>query len=310
MAMSLQHVLEARRRIQGFIHTTPVMQSLHLNERTGSDLFFKCEHLQKTGAFKARGAANAVFALSDEKAKTGVATHSSGNHGAALARAAQLRGIPAWIVVPENALSSKKAAIRHYGAEIIECASTLDARESSLAALVTDKQCQVVPPYDDALVIAGQGTAGLELTEQVDHLDCIVAPVGGGGLLAGCVLAADSKIAVYGAEPVGADDAYRSFQAGVRVDSHTPTTIADGLRTVLGVSNFEIIQSSVKDILLVSEDEIIDAMALLWTRLKQVVEPSSAVTLAAILRNPDVFRGKRVGLMLTGGNVDIEDLPF
>ena len=310
MKITVKDIQQAHGRISPYIHRTPIFESRALNKIIGCELLFKAENFQKIGAFKARGACNAVFSMDEPSLQKGVITHSSGNHGAALARAAQLRGIPAWIVVPENALSSKKAAIRHYGADIIECASTLDARESSLAALVKDKQCQVVPPYDDALVIAGQGTAGLELTEQVDHLDCIVAPVGGGGLLAGCVLAADGKIAVYGAEPAGADDAYRSFQAGVRVNSHKPTTIADGLRTVLGVSNFEIIQSSVKDILLVSEDEIIDAMALLWTRLKQVVEPSSAVTLAAVLRNPDVFRGKRVGLMLTGGNVDIGDLPF
>ena len=310
MAMSLQYVLEAQQRIHGRIHTTPVMQSLHLNELAGSTLFFKCEHLQKTGAFKARGAANAVFALNDEQSQTGVATHSSGNHGAALARAAQLRGIPAWVVVPENALASKKAAIKHYGAEIIECVSTLEARETTLAMLVKDKQCQVVAPYDDELVIAGQGTAGLEFIEQVNHLDCIVTPVGGGGLLAGCILAVDGNLPVYGAEPAGADDAYRSFKTGVRVESHTPSTIADGLRTVLGVKNFEVIRSSAKDILLVSEDEIIDAMVLVWSRLKQVVEPSSAVTLAAVLRNPDVFKGQRVGLVLTGGNVDVEDLPF
>lgn len=310
MAMSLKNVLEARDRIAGMIHTTPVLQSSLLDELAGAELFFKCEHLQKAGAFKARGATNAVFALTDSEAAVGVATHSSGNHGAALARAAKLRGIPAWIVVPDNALAAKKAAIKAYGAEIIECEATLEAREATLQQLVVQRRCQVVAPYDDELVIAGQGTAGLELSEQVDDLACIVTPVGGGGLLAGCLLAMDGRIPVYGAEPEGADDAHRSFYSGMRIESHVPNTIADGLRTVLGVKNFKIIKSSATDILLVDEAEIVAAMALIWTRLKQVVEPSSAVTLAAVLKNPALFSGKRVGLILTGGNVDIEHLPF
>ena len=310
MTMLKKDVLDARNRIEGHIHTTPVMESAALNKIASAKLFFKCEHLQKVGAFKARGAVNAVFALSVEAASTGVATHSSGNHGAALARAAKLRHIPAWIVVPKNALDSKKAAIKHYGAEIIECESTLAARESTLAKLVAEKQCEVVPPYDDEFVIAGQGTAGLELLEQVEDLDCIVTPVGGGGLLAGCLLAAEGKIPVYGAEPAGADDAHRALKSGTRVETQEPDTIADGLRTVLGVKNFEVIQSSVKDILLVSDEEIINAMALIWTRLKQIVEPSSAVTLAVVLKYPTLFAGKRVGLVLTGGNVDLTNLPF
>ncbi|MFT4712366.1 MAG: threonine dehydratase [Candidatus Azotimanducaceae bacterium] len=310
MTMSFKNVLEARARITGLIHTTPVMQSSLLNEIAGARLFFKCEHLQKVGAFKARGAVNAVFALTDAEAAAGVATHSSGNHGAALARAAKLRGVPAWIVVPDNALAAKKAAIKAYGAEIVECDATLQAREATLQRLVAKRRCQIVAPYDDELVIAGQGTAGLELSEQVADLECIVTPVGGGGLLAGCLLAMDGRIPVYGAEPAGADDAYRSFRAGKRIESHVPNTIADGLRTVLGVINFDIIKSSAADILLVNETEIVEAMGLIWTRLKQVVEPSSAVTLAAVLKNPGLFSGKRVGLILTGGNVDIEHLPF
>jgi len=310
MDLSVTDVIEARDRIAGLVHITPVMQSSLLNELACAELFFKCEHLQKVGAFKARGAANAVFALSDDIAARGVATHSSGNHGAALARAARLRGISAWIVVPENALASKKAAIRAYGAEIIECEATLEARESTLAALVARENCYQIPPYDDQWVIAGQGTAGLELVSQIDRLDCIISPVGGGGLLAGCLLAVDGQMPVYGAEPANADDAYRSFHSGVRVSSHNPDTIADGLRTVLGLKNFEIIKSRAEGILLVSEDEIVAAMGLIWTRLKQIVEPSSAVTLAAVLKYPDIFTGKRVGLMLTGGNVDLARLPF
>jgi len=287
------------------------MQSELLSAMAGAPLWFKCENLQKAGAFKSRGAVNAVFSLADEEAARGVATHSSGNHGAALARAAQLRGIPAYIVVPENARAVKKAAIRQYGGEVIECAATLDAREARLAEVVASTGAWFVPPYDDDRIIAGQGTAALEMLEQVDGLECLVAPVGGGGLLAGSVIAcADSGVAVFGAEPEMADDAYRSLQTGRRVTSHVPNTIADGLLTTLGKRNFEILRDRVAGILLVSEREIVDAMALVWTRLKLVVEPSAAVTLAAILRNPDVFTGKRTGAILTGGNVDIADLPF
>jgi len=287
------------------------MQSELLSATAGAPLWFKCENLQKAGAFKSRGAVNAVFSLSDEEAARGVATHSSGNHGAALARAAQLRGIPAYIVVPENARAVKKAAIRQYGGEVIECAATLDAREARLAEVVASTGARFVPPYDDDRIIVGQGTAALEMLEQVGDLECLVVPVGGGGLLAGSVIACtDSGVEVFGAEPEMADDAYRSLQTGRRVASHTPNTVADGLLTTLGERNFEIVRDRVAGILLVSEREIVDAMALVWTRLKLVVEPSAAVTLAAILRNPDVFTGKRTGAILTGGNVDISDLPF
>ena len=253
-----------------------------------------------------------VFSLSDEQAKAGVATHSSGNHGAALARAAQVRGIPAYIVVPDNAKLAKKSAIASYGGKVIECQSTLAAREETLKQVVSETGALFVPPYDDEGIIAGQGTAALEILEQVNHLDSVVIPVGGGGLLAGCatVFKSAGNVQVYAAEPENADDAYRSFKSGERVTSHVPDTIADGLQTTLGETNFRIIQQYVDDVLLVSESEIIEAMQLIWTRMKQVIEPSSAVTLAAVMRYPDVFRGKDVGLILTGGNVDVGDLPF
>jgi threonine dehydratase len=304
MPVTIEDINAAYLRIRPHIHRTPVMQSESLDELAGCKMFFKCENLQKAGAFKSRGAVNAVFSISDQQLSKGVATHSSGNHGAALARAASLRCIPAYIVVPENAKQVKKEAIRAYGAEIIECEATLQARESTLAQVVRDTGARVVHPYDDDLVIAGQGTAALEFLDQVSELDSLIVPVGGGGLLAGTAIVAYPATAVYGAEPETADDAYRSFQSGQRVKSHIPNTICDGLLTTVGERNFEIINEKVSDILLVSEEEIIDAMSLLWTRLKQVVEPSSAVTLAAVLRNRALFSGLRVGLVLTGGNVD------
>lgn len=314
--ISLGDVQIARERIAPYVHETPLLSSDQLSRELGVNLYFKSEHLQKVGAFKARGAANTVFSLTDEEAKCGVATHSSGNHGAALARAAQLRDIPAHIVVPENANASKVAAIEGYGAEIIRCESTLAARESTLAATVEKTGAVVVHPYDDPRVIAGQGTCALEVLAQMashrEKLHALITPVGGGGLLAGSatVIKAKSHASVFGAEPSGADDAYRSFTTGDRVTEHTPETIADGLRTTLGKENFEIIRENVDDILLVDEDEIVDAMKLIWTRLKQVVEPSSAVCLAALIKNKERFQGQTVCLILTGGNVDLSDLPF
>lgn len=311
MTCSLEDVRAAAERIASSIHRTPVLTSELLDAIAGASLFFKCENLQKAGAFKSRGAVNAVMSLTDDEAARGVATHSSGNHGAALARAARLRGIPAWIVVPVNARAVKKAAIEQYGARIIECASTLEARESALARVLEETGACFVPPYDDDRIIAGQGTAVLELVQQVENLDCIVTPVGGGGLLAGSALVCDAEgIVIYGAEPENADDAFRSFQSGERVTSHVPDTIADGLLTTLGERNFDIISDKVDDILLVSEQQIVDAMELLWTRLKVVVEASAAVTLAAVLRHRELFAGRRVGAILTGGNVDVADLPF
>lgn len=288
-----------------------MLSSELINRAAGATLYFKCENLQKAGAFKARGAANAVFLLSEPEAAAGVATHSSGNHGAALARAAQLRGIPAYIVVPSNAKSVKKAAIREYGGQVIECEPTLAAREESLARVVADTGANFVPPYDDDRVIAGQGTAMLELAEQVPGLDQVVVPVGGGGLLAGVALVCEALgISVYGAEPVGADDACRSLATGVRVTSQQPDTIADGLLTTLGEKNFEIIRRLVTGVLLAGDADIVLAMRLLWSRMKLVVEPSAAITLAVIQQHPDIFRGRRVGVILTGGNVDLDHLPF
>lgn len=316
MSISIDDVRAARDRIQPYIHQTPLLSSEQLNRELGLEVFFKGEHLQKVGAFKARGAANTIFSLSDEEAGAGVATHSSGNHGAAVARAAQLRGIKAHIVVPENAIQSKVDAIAAYGAELIRCESTLEAREQTLAKVVAETGAIMVHPYDDPRVIAGQGTAALEILEQVKSLgrklDVLMIPVGGGGLLAGSavVIDAQSRADTYGAEPAGADDAYRSFHSGVRVTEHSPQTIADGLRTTLGAHNFEIIGKLVKDIVLVDEDEIVEAMKLIWTRLKQVIEPSSAVCLAALMKQREHFQGKTVCLILTGGNVDLANLPF
>ena len=303
MALTLEDVLIARQRLSGGLVQTPVMHSAELNALAGAELFFKCEQLQMTGSFKARGALNAVRSLPDNVAQHGVATHSSGNHGAALAWAATSRGIPAHIVVPENAPPIKKSNIRQQGGIIIECESNLHAREATLASVVAKTGAHYVPPYDDARIIAGQGTASLELMAAVDQLDDIITPVGGGGLLAGTLVAMPGRLRVYGAEPSMADDAYRSFTTGNRVLSHSPKTIADGLQTTLGALNFEIIRQQCAGILLVSEEEILAAMALIVTKLDQVVEPSSAVTLAAVLRYPKTFSERRVGLILTGGNL-------
>jgi len=305
-------ILSAHERIKPFTNRTPVLTSALIDEITGASLFFKAEHLQKAGAFKTRGAVNVVFSLSEVEAEKGVATHSSGNHGAALARAAGLRKIPAFIVVPENAKQAKLDAIASYGGNIIKCEATLDARERSLREVVGKTGAHFVPPYDDIGIIAGQGTTAIEFIEDVPELEIMVIPVGGGGLLSGCSIVAKSagNIEVYGAEPSQADDAYRSLKSGIRVERHNPNTIADGLLTTLGEINFEIIRDNVDDIILVSEEEIVHAMRLIWSRMKQIVEPSSAVTLAAILSQPHRFQRKKVGLILTGGNVDLTDLPF
>lgn len=311
MSVSFSDIEQASARIQGRVHETPVLTSERLNALAGCELFFKCENLQKAGAFKARGAVNAVFSLQDAAARAGVATHSSGNHGAALARAASLRGIKAHIVVPSNARSVKKAAILAYGGVLIECEPTLAARTAMLDEVVAETGARVIHPYDDSDIVAGQGTAALELNRQVADLDAIVVPIGGGGLIAGtAIVAQQGSIAVYGAEPTGADDAYRSLVAGKRVLSHVPDTICDGLLTTIGELNFGVIQTHVTDILLADDNAVIRAMELIWTRTKLIVEPSSAIALAVVLGNPDVFRHQRVGLMMTGGNVDIAALPF
>ena len=311
MTASYRDVLMAAERISGRVHRTPVLTSTLLDDAAGASLYFKCEHLQKVGAFKARGAANAVFLLDESHIKQGFATHSSGNHGAALARAAALRQAPAYIVVPSNAPQVKQDAIAAYGAEMILCEPTLAHREETLAAVIERTGAVAVHPYDDPRVIAGQGTAALELVEQVAGLDLIVVPVGGGGLLAGtCLVAEKVGVDVIAAEPAGANDAYRSLVSGQRVTEHIPNTICDGLQTTLGARNFDIIQPRLEQVMVMDDSATIEAMRLIWSRMKQVVEPSAAIALAAVMQYPARFAGQRVGLMLTGGNVDLEKRPF
>ncbi len=310
---SLEDLREAHQRIEPFIHRTPVLTSGTIDRMAGGEIFFKCENLQKAGAFKIRGACNAVFSLSDDEAKRGVATHSSGNHAAALALAARWRGIPAHVVMPENSPHVKKLAVAGYGAEIVFCKPTLEARERALAEVVARTGANVVHPYNDLRVITGQGTTAIELCEQVQNLDLVVAPVGGGGLLSGTAVAValvSPKTAVIAAEPERADDAYRSFKSGHIVPSLDPNTIADGLRTSLGDLTFPIIQRYVRDIVLVSEEAIVEAMRCLWERMKILVEPSAAVPLGAILSRRLDVAGRRAGLIVSGGNVDLDRLPW
>ncbi|MCB1645262.1 MAG: pyridoxal-phosphate dependent enzyme [Pseudomonadales bacterium] len=304
MTVTVTDIEAAAARIQPWLHRTPVMSSTGLNELAGARIVFKCEHLQKTGSFKARGATNVVRQLTEAGNTRGVATHSSGNHGAALAWAAAAAGIPATIVVPENAPATKVANIRRSGARIIFCESTLEARVAALNAVVSETGATFVSPYDEDGIIAGQGTAALEFLQQSPDMQFLLVPVGGGGLLAGSAIAAAGRVAVYGTEPEMADDAFRSFTTGVRVTNHTPDTIADGLQTTLGERNFGIIKEHVAAILLVSEDQIREAMMLVWQYLKQVIEPSSAVPLAALLANRDRFAGSDCGIILSGGNRD------
>ncbi|HNX67075.1 MAG TPA: pyridoxal-phosphate dependent enzyme [Bacteroidales bacterium] len=304
---------KASRLITPFLNHTPVITSRQVNGLAGGDLYFKCENFQKVGAFKFRGATNAIMNLSDEERSRGVVTHSSGNHAAALAHAAVSRGVRAYIVMPETSPEVKKRAVSGYGAEITYCKPTLEARESTCEAIMERTGATLVHPYDNFFVIAGQGTAAMELLHQWPDLDVIIAPVGGGGLLSGTALAArgvNSKIKVYGAEPEMADDACRSLKAGRIIPSDNPKTIADGLRTSLCERTFTILSQNVDDILTVSEQSIIEAMLLIWERMKIVVEPSSATVLAAVLANRELFTGKKTGLIISGGNVDLRKLPF
>ncbi len=301
----------AHDRIRGNIHQTPVLTSRSLDELCGANLFFKCENFQKTGSFKARGATNAVFSLPNDEAARGVATHSSGNHAAALARAAMLRGIPAHIVMPSNSSRAKQAAVRRYGGQIVFCEPTMHARVTACAQLVAITGATLVHPYNDNRVMAGQGTAALELLEEVPALDLVMVPVGGGGLLAGTAVAVkgvNPRIQVIGVEPEQANDAFQSFRAGQLVSS-TPNTVADGLRVALGSSNFPIIQANVDDIVTVSEASIIRAMQSIWEMLKIVIEPSSAVPVAAV-GEKKLLPYRRIGIILTGGNVDLGSLPW
>lgn len=309
----LEDLRRAHERIAPHVHRTPVMSSHLLDEITGARAFFKCEHLQKVGAFKARGAVNAVLSLDEEQAAAGVATHSSGNHGAALAMAAAVRGIPAHIVMPADAPAVKKAAVQAYGGQITECEPTQAGRIATLEEVVVATGAHVVHPYNDARTVAGQGTVALELLEQVPDLEVIAVPVGGGGLLAGTAIAVKSinpKIEVIAVEPEGADDAFRSFGLGQLQGNTRPDTIADGLRSSLGELNFDIIRKHVDTIVTVPDALIIEAMQLQWTRMKQVVEPSGAVSFAGLLEHPERFRGRKTGVVISGGNVDLGALPW
>lgn len=306
-------VLAARERIAGYVHRTPVHSSSTLNAVSQAEVFLKCENLQRVGAFKARGACNAVFALDDEQILKGVATHSSGNHGAAVALAAMIRNAPAHVVMPSNSSDVKRAAVRHYQARVVDCSPGMRNREEALARVIEDTGAHMVHPYDDSLVIAGQGTAALELMDDVDNLDVILVPVGGGGLIGGTLLAAQGSgrdVKVIGVEPRQADDARQSLRRGARVVMDSPDTIADGLRASLGVRNFELIHRHADDIVCVEESEIIAAMRFVWERMKLVIEPSSAVPIAALLHRRLELPGKRIGLIISGGNVDLDHLPW
>ena len=310
---TIAEVRAAAERIGPFAHRTPVLTCASLDAMTGAALFFKCENFQRVGAFKFRGAANAVLSLGDEEARRGVATHSSGNHAAALALAARLRGVPAHVVMPRTARAVKRAAVAGYGARIVLCEPTLAAREAALAEVVAATGATVVHPYNDARVIAGQGTAALELLAEVPRLDVVMAPVGGGGLLSGTAIAVagvSPGTRVVGAEPAAADDACRSLREGHIVPSVDPRTIADGLLTSLGPLTFAVIRAHVAEIVTVSEDAIVAAMRHTWERMKIVIEPSSAVPLAALFEGKPAAAGRRVGIILSGGNVDLGDLPW
>jgi len=310
---SKQVIEEAAKRIAPFVHHTPVLSSSSINTLHGMDLFFKCENFQKIGAFKYRGATNAVLSLSNEEKKNGVATHSSGNHAQAVALAAKINNIKAYIVMPETSSSVKINAVRGYGAEVILCAPNQQAREGTVDEIIKKTGATLIHPYNNYSIIAGQATAAKELIEEIKNLDIIMTPVGGGGLLSGSALSAhyfSPQTTVIAGEPANADDAYRSLQKGEIVPENPPSTIADGLLTSLGDKTFDIIKKHVKEIVTVSEEEIIAAMRLVWERMKIIIEPSSAVPLAAAIKSKERFKGKRIGIIISGGNVDLSKLPF
>ena len=297
-------VIAAHERIKPYIHRTPILTSEFMNKLTGAELFFKCENFQKAGAFKVRGASNAVFGLSDADAAKGVATHSSGNHALSLSYAAGRRGIPCHVVMPRTAPQAKKDAVIGYGGTITECEPSTTSREAVFAEVQARTGADFVHPYNDPRVIAGQATCSREMMEQVEGLDAVIAPIGGGGMISGCCLTLSNiapHVEIYAAEPEQADDAYRSFKAGHIIADDAPNTIADGLKVPLKENTWHFVSHHVTDILTASEQEIIDAMRLTWARMKIVMEPSCAVPLATILKNPEVFRGKRVGVIITGG---------
>lgn len=310
-------MVAAHERIRPYVHRTPVLTSSYLNALAGCEMFFKCENFQKAGAFKVRGASNAVFGLSDADAEKGVCTHSSGNHALSLSYAAGRRGIPCNVVMPHTAPQAKKDAVRGYGGIITECEPSTSSREAVFAEVQAKTGGDFVHPYNDPRVIAGQGTCSRELLEQMGDFggapDIVIAPIGGGGMISGTCLALSNlapEVKIIAAEPEQADDAARSFRAGHIIADDAPVTVADGLKVPLKDLTWHFVSSHVSDILTASEQEIIDAMQLIWKRMKIVVEPSSAVPLATILKNPDVFAGKRVGVIITGGNVDLTKLPW
>lgn len=310
---ALHNIEEAAERIRDYVHRTPVMTSSMIDGICGARLFFKCENLQKAGAFKSRGACNAVFSLDESQLNKGVATHSSGNHAQALARAAMLRKAEAYIVMPETSPLVKVEGVKGYGGRITFCKPTLQAREDTLKEIISNTGALEIHPYNDYRIIAGQATCAMELLQQSPDLDIVLAPVGGGGLLSGTALAAtylSPNTKVIAAEPEMANDAYRSFKEGRFVPSENPRTIADGLLTSLGSRTYPIIIKYVDDIVTVSEDGIVEAMRLVWERMKMVIEPSSAVPLAAILEQKIDVHGKRVGIIVSGGNVDLTSLPW
>jgi len=313
MSVSIKDIHDAAQRIKPYIHRTPVMTNESLNQKVGAQVFMKCENFQKVGAFKFRGASNAVLSLTDEEATRGVVTHSSGNHAQALALAAKMREIPAYIVMPSNAPQVKKNAVAGYGGQITFCEPTLEARESTMESIKQSTGASVVHPYDNERVIAGQGTAALELLEDIPDLDVIITPVGGGGLLSGTSIAATETkkgIRVIAAEPEMADDAYRSLKAGEIIPSMNPKTVADGLLTSLGVLTFPIIKERVEQIVTVSEAGIIEAMKFVWERAKIVIEPSAATVIGVLWEKKIDLSGLKVGIILSGGNVDLEKLPW
>jgi threonine dehydratase len=306
-------VRAAHERVKPWIHRTPILTSSFLNGLAGAELFFKCENLQKAGAFKVRGACNAVFGLSDADAKKGVATHSSGNHALSLSYAAGRRGIPCHVVMPRTAPQAKKDAVKGYGGVITECEPSTSSREEVFARVQAETGADFVHPYNDPRVIAGQGTCSKEIVEELGPLDAVVAPIGGGGMISGTCLTLSNiapQTRIYAAEPKDADDAYQSFKTGEIVAYDAPVTVADGLKVPLKELTWHFVRNHVTDVLLATEQEIIDAMRLIWARMKIVMEPSSAVPLATILKNRDVFAGKRVGVVITGGNVDLDKLPW
>jgi threonine dehydratase len=310
---TLSDIQSAHKRIRPFIHRTPVLTSQQLNRIFGCELYFKCENFQKVGAFKFRGSTNAVLSLADDQKKHGVVTHSSGNHAAALALAAGMNGIKAYIVMPENAPSVKKDAVAGYGASITFCKPTLQAREETCRIIMEKEGATLIHPYDNFNVICGQGTASLELLEDVGDINVIIAPIGGGGLMSGtstCAKEINDRIKVIGAEPLNANDAWKSFKTGILTPSVNPLTIADGLLTSLSELTFSVIRKNVDDIFTAQEESIISSMKLIWERMKIIIEPSSATVLAVIKENPGFFKGKKVGLIISGGNVDLKKLPF